>query len=325
MILNLVFLIAGLAILLYGANILIDSASALARKFNVPNIVIGLTIIAFGTSAPELAVNIMSAVNGNTELVFGNVIGSNIFNILGILGVTGIFSALLVNKNTTWIEIPLVLLAAVTLFIAGSDTIIDGSAESVISNSEGWLLISFFLIFMGYNISLVIKNKKEGKTEEDSDIPTKSYKTPIAIMLITVGLAMLIGGGKLIVKGASEIASLMGMSERVIGLTIVSIGTSLPELVTSIMAVRKGNVDIAIGNTVGSNIFNSFLVLGISATITPVAVGSAATVDLLVNLLASLLLFIFIFTGKGRKLERWESILFILILVSYMTWLVISQ
>ncbi|MFV0506428.1 MAG: calcium/sodium antiporter [Bacteroidales bacterium] len=324
MILNLVFLVVGLAILLYGANILIDSASTLARKFNVPNIVIGLTIIAFGTSAPELAVNIVSAINGNTELVFGNVVGSNIFNILGILGITGLFSALVVNKNTTWIEIPLVLLAAVTLFIAGSDAIIDGGAESVISRSEGWLLLSFFFIFMGYNISLVIKNKKEGITDDKNDTPTKSHSTLISILLIALGLAMLIGGGRLIVTGASKIASLLGMSERVIGLTIVSIGTSLPELVTSIMAVRKGNTDIAIGNTVGSNIFNSFLVLGVSATITPVTVGGAATLDLLVNLLASVLLFVFIFTGKGRKLEQWESLVFILILVSYMTWLVTS-
>ncbi|MFV0345792.1 MAG: calcium/sodium antiporter [Bacteroidales bacterium] len=324
MILNLVFLIAGLAILLYGANILIDSASALARRFNVPNIVIGLTIIAFGTSAPELAVNIISAVNGNTELVFGNVIGSNIFNILGILGITGLYSALLVNKNTTWIEIPLVLLASVSLFIAGSDRLIDGAAESVISHSEGWMLLSFFLIFMGYNISLVIKNKKEGKVENNDDASAKTYNTTKAILLILLGLAMLIGGGRLIVMGASEIALLMGMSERIIGLTIVSIGTSLPELVTSIMAVRKGNVDIAIGNTVGSNIFNSFLVLGVSATITPVAVGGAAMLDLLVNILASLLLFVFIFTGKGRKLERWESIIFVLILVVYMAWLVMS-
>ena len=310
-------LMAGFAALILGATKLVDAASSLASKMGIPSIVIGLTIVAFGTSAPELVVNVFAAVKGSTELVLGNVLGSNIFNVLAILGISSMIAPLSVKTNTTWIEIPLSLLAAVTVFILAGDVFLDNASQNVISRSEGIILLLFFLIFLVYNL-IVAKN---GGAEEHME--TKDYSTLKAVLFILLGLAGLIVGGRLIVISAVSIAESIGLSERVIGLTVVSIGTSLPELATSIIAVRKKNVDIAIGNVVGSNIFNIFLILGISGTIVPITINPSSFFDILINILAGLLLFIFIFTGKGRQLERWEGAVFLLLFISYFTYLII--
>ncbi|MGB7841608.1 MAG: calcium/sodium antiporter [Salinimicrobium sp.] len=310
-------LMAGFAALIFGATKLVDAASSLASKMGIPSIVIGLTIVAFGTSAPELVVNVFAAVKGSTELVLGNVLGSNIFNVLAILGISSMIAPLSVKTNTTWIEIPLSLLAAVTVFILAGDVFLDNASQNVISRSEGIILLLFFLIFLVYNL-IVAKN---GGEEEHME--TKDYSTLKAVLFILLGLAGLIVGGRLIVISAVSIAESIGLSERVIGLTVVSIGTSLPELATSIIAVRKKNVDIAIGNVVGSNIFNIFLILGISGTIVPITINPSSFFDILINILAGLLLFIFIFTGKGRQLERWEGAVFLLLFISYFTYLII--
>ncbi|WP_194973977.1 calcium/sodium antiporter [Aquiflexum lacus] len=320
MVIPVILLVLGFVLLVFGAEKLVDAASALAANFGIPNIVIGLTIVAFGTSAPEMVVNIFAAVSGSSEMVMGNVLGSNIFNVLGILGISALIYPLTVKSNTTWIEIPLSLLAAVLIWVLANDMLLDFQVGNLISRSDGLVLILFFVIFLVYNIT-VAKNSQE--TDEAVEIP-QGYTTTKSIFWILVGLAGLILGGKLIVDNAVELAQLFGMSERIIGLTIVSIGTSLPELATSVAAVRKKKVDIAIGNVVGSNIFNTFLILGLSSIITPVQVNQASNLDILTNILAGLLLFMFIFTGKGRALERWEGGLLLALYIGYLLVLVIN-
>jgi cation:H+ antiporter len=313
---NLLILLTGFVLLILGADKLVDAASSLASKLGIPNIVIGLTIVAFGTSAPELAVNVFASANENTEMVLGNVLGSNLFNVFAILGITSLIYPLTVKNNTTWIEIPLSFLAAVTVFILVHDVFLDNMSINMITRTDGLVLLLFFLIFLVYNITLSINSPDE------VEINTENYTYFKGVLLILLGLAGLIIGGRLIVSSAVNIAQSFGLSERVIGLTIVSIGTSLPELATSVIAVRKKNPDIAIGNVVGSNIFNIFLILGTSTVITPVIVESASFIDIALNLLAGGLLFAFLFTGKGRRLERWEGVIFLGIYIAYLIYII---
>jgi len=311
-------LIVGFFLLIYGANLLVDSASALAKRFNIPNIVIGLTIVAFGTSAPELVVNVFSAAEGNTSLALGNVIGSNIFNVAAILGLSAIIYPLSVKSNTTWIEVPLAFMAALLVFIIANDSYFDGIPSSVISRTDGIILLLFFIIFMAYNFQLIRKG------DNSDEIRVKEMTAVKSMLLIVGGLVLLVAGGRMIVYSAVELATSWGVPERIIGLTIVSVGTSLPELATSVVAARKKNTDIAVGNIVGSNIFNIFFILGLTAVIEPVPFQETAQVDLLLNLALSLLLFVFIFTGKGRRLERWEGVVFIGVYMGYLAYLLIS-
>ncbi|WP_081490422.1 calcium/sodium antiporter [Pontibacter sp. BAB1700] len=304
---------------MFGADKLVDAASSLAKKLGIPNIVIGLTIVAFGTSAPELVVNVFASINNNTEMVLGNVLGSNIFNVLAILGVSSVIYPLTVKRNTTWLEIPLSLLAAVAVLFVANDVFLDSAEANLISRSDGLLLLLFFCIFLVYNLMIA-----KGGNEDDEESETKDYTYLKAIFFIALGLGGLILGGRLIVTSAVGIAQAFGLSERIIGLTIVSVGTSLPELATSVVAVRKKNVDIAIGNVVGSNIFNIFLILGVSTVITPLQVSAASFTDIIFNIGAGLLLFIFIFTGRGRQLARWEGVVFLLLYLGYLG-LLISQ
>jgi len=313
---DLIFLIAGFLVLIFGANKLVDASSSLAAKFGIPNIVIGLTIVAFGTSAPEMVVNAIAAVNGKTEMVVGNVLGSNIFNVFGILGVCAIIYPLTVKSNTTWYEIPLSLLAALVAFVIAADVFLDQSFENLISRSDSLILLLFFAVFLVYNIAV----SKGEKPSEITEI--KNYSISKSLLFIVVGLAGLIIGGRLIVTSAVSLAELFGISNRVIGLTVISIGTSLPELATSIAAVKKKNVDIAIGNVVGSNIFNIFFVLGISGLIAPIVVEKSSNIDFMVNILASVLLFVFVFTGKYRRIDRWEGIAFLLLYLAYLGYII---
>jgi cation:H+ antiporter len=310
--LSLLFLLSGFIPLLYGATILVDSSSSLARRTNIPNIVIGLTIVAFGTSSPELLVNLFSSFAGSSELALGNVVGSNIFNTFLILGISALIVPLAVKSNTVWIEIPLSLLAALVVIVLANDTLIERAATSALTRIDGLMLLFFFMIFLGYNLKMML-----GGTFSE-EVAVKDYKVSTAIVLLLLGLVLLFVGGRVIVLFAVELAREFGLTERVIALTIVSAGTSLPELATSVVAVRKKNFDIAVGNIVGSNIFNIFFILGISAVITPIPLQSGANLDLMVNLAAGLLLFVFMFTGKGRRLERWEGMMFILIYLVYL-------
>jgi len=262
-------------------------------------------------------VNIFAAVDHNSSIALGNVLGSNIFNVLAILGISAFIYPLTVKSKTTWIEIPLALLSALLLIVVANDMLIDKGPESIISRIDGLILIAFFIIFLVYNFMLI----KAGSYDEE--FATKNYSIKKSILLIIVGFAFLVLGGKAIVYSATEIAKFFGISERIISLTIISIGTSLPELATSIIAARKRNVDIAIGNIVGSNIFNVFFILGTSAIIYPVTVSLSSQFDLIVNIIVSLLLFIFIFTGKGRRIDRWEGLVFMVLYITYVASLII--
>jgi cation:H+ antiporter len=316
MVFSLVLLLLGFVLLVYGADKLVEAASSIAAGLSIPNSVIGLTVVAFGTSAPELSVNVMAAVEGSGEMVMANVLGSNIFNGLVILGLCALVVPLTVKSLTTWIEVPLSFLAASLVWIVASDRWLDGAAIDLVSRSEGLVLLLFFIIFLGYSIA-VAKNAEALPDE----VPVLKMKPIRAVFWLIIGLAGLVIGGNFIVTNAIFLAQSFGLSERVIGLTIVSIGTSLPELATSLAAVKKKKVDIAIGNVVGSNIFNVFFILGLSSTIYPVDVTAGTFLDILMNGVAGLLLFVFIFSGKGRMLERWEGGIFLLLYLVYLGYL----
>ena len=305
MLLNIIYLLAGFIILVYGANLLVDGGAALAHRLKVPNIVIGLTVVAFGTSTPELVVNIISSIEGSSALALGNVLGSNIFPLFGPIGI---------KRSTTWIEIPLAVLAAVLILILAN-----GEPAGIITRAEGFCLLCFFAVFIAYTLFIA---KRGGQETEEVNI--KPYSLKKSVLFILLGLAGLVGGGRLLVDGAVSLAQMAGISERIIGLTIISIGTSLPELATSLIAARKKNADIAIGNVVGSNIFNTFLILGASAGISPLKVTTDSVTDLWVNIGVSVLLFIFVFTGKGRQINRWEGALFLTLYITYLTLLIVS-
>lgn len=319
MILSIVLLLVGFVVLVYGADKLVDAASGLALNYGIPNIVIGLTIVAFGTSAPEFVVNIFASISGSSEIVLGNILGSNIFNALGILGICAVMYPLTVKSNTTWIEIPMAFLAAIMVLILASDFLLNSGSDDFLSMGDGLVMLMFFIIFIVYNITLAMKPGEESDTVE-----VNKYTTGQAVIWILIGLGGLILGGKLIVDNAVELAINFGLSERVIGLTIVSIGTSMPELATSVAAVRKKKLDIAIGNVVGSNIFNIFFILGVSAIILPVPISEPNFTDIWMNILGGLLLFVFIFTGKGRRLERWEGVLMLGLYVAYLAALILN-
>lgn len=315
MIVNIIILLLGFVLLIAGADKLIDASSSLARRFNIPDIVIGLTIVALGTSAPELVVNIVASSKNESAMVLGNVLGSNIFNVLLILGVTSMAGRLIVKRNTTWLEIPLSFLAALIVLVVSSDMFLDNQPANVVSRTEGIILIGLFLIFLVYNVELA----KNGK--EENELKSKDQRIFISILWLLVGLAALIYGGHLIVEKATLLAKDFGISERVIAITIISVGTSLPELATSLVAVRKGKVDLAIGNVVGSSLFNIFLILGVSAIINPVKVADNSFLDIYLNILANLLLFVFLFFNIKRQLYRVEGFIFLLLYLCYIIFL----
>jgi cation:H+ antiporter len=309
---EIVITIVGFVFVIKGADLLVEGAGSLAKKFSVSDLVIGLTIVAFGTSMPELAVNIFACINGNTDIAIGNILGSNIANILLILGISGMIYPLVVTKGTVWKEIPLSLLAAFLLGIMANDILIDGAVKSELSRIDGLVLLSFFIIFLYYSFS--ISKRIEG---QESLIPKKKHNIRTISYMILTGLFALISGGKFVVDGAVEIATALGISQSTIGLTIVAVGTSLPELATSAVAAYKKNPEIAIGNVVGSNIFNIFFILGISSLIKPLGFGAKSNLDIGVLILSSIILFIFMFTGKRHKLDRWEAGLFLIIYAAY--------
>lgn len=314
-----VLLISGLVLLILGSNWMVDGASSLARRLNISDLVIGLTVVAFGTSSPELAVNLIASFNGNTDIAIGNVLGSNIFNILVILGITAIVMPVSVKNNTVWKEIPFSLLAIIVVAFMANDVMIDGYPNNEISRADGFVLLGFFSIFMAYTFVLA---KQSGPLME----PTrKIYPLPLATAMIVFGLAGLVIGGQFLVDGAVDIATRMGVSESVIGLTIVAAGTSMPELATSVVAAIKKNSEIAIGNVVGSNIFNLFLILGTSASIKPLQFNDHSNIDILVVIIASILMFMFVFTGKGRKIGRKEGIVLFLAYIGYTVHLLMNK
>ena len=316
MIISIILLLAGFLFLVKGADFLVDGSSSIATKLNISQIVIGLTIVAFGTSTPELIVNVFAAIELRSDVAFGNIVGSNIINIVLILGVAALISPLKTQKNTVWKEIPFALLGALVLLVLCNDNLL-GTSPNIISASDGIVLLLFFIIFMVYIFAI-------SKVESDNKVEVKDLTYIKIFAFISSGLIGLLIGGKLVVDNAVNIAVSIGISERVIGLTVVALGTSLPELFTSAVAAKKGNADIAVGNVVGSNIFNVFFVLAITAVIRPVPFKSAMNIDLLVMCFASLMLFFTMFTGRKREIDRWEAILFLIIYLCYTIWLLVA-
>jgi cation:H+ antiporter len=317
MLLDILLLGGGIALVILGANWLVDGASALALRLNIPPLIIGLTVVAFGTSTPELTVSVISAYTGKTDIAVGNIVGSNIFNILFILGVSSLITPLKVASSTVWKEIPLSLLAAIVLYIGVNDVIIDQGPIAIISRIDGIILLLFFVIFLYYTF---IQSRVGANAGDEEDIkPMAIWKS---VVFIAIGLVALVYGGKFMVDGASHIALGMGVPEAVVGLTIVAIGTSMPELATSVVAAYKKKSDIAVGNVVGSNIFNIFFILGVSATVAPLPLGNISQVDLWLNIIASVLLFMTAYIGRGHKLTRLEGILLLLVYMAYMVYLI---
>lgn len=318
MLFDIVLLLVGFAILIKGADFLVNGASSVAKKFNVSNIAIGLTVVAFGTSTPELVVSLLSAVEGKNDASFGNVIGSNNFNILFILGLAGLIYPLVVQRNTVKFEVPLALLAVLVLYILVNDKILWGT-ENLLSRWDAVILLFFFLLFLGY-----IYRTMSASTDLDQG-EIKIYSTPMATGMIVLGLAMLIGGGSLVVDSSVSIATQYGLSEKLIGLTILAAGTSLPELATSAVAAYRKNTDIAIGNVVGSNIFNIFFILGVTGMVHPISYNAAMNFDIHITLIATIVLMVFMFTINQRKLDRWEAFLLLIGYMVYTFYLVVND
>ncbi len=311
---SIVLLVAGLGFLVIGADALVRGASAIARGLGVSSLVIGLTVVAFGTSMPELTVNLYAAFTGATDIAIGNIVGSNIANILLILGISALIVPLTVKSSTVRWEIPLALVATLLVYVFGQDVALDGGIADVITRSDGVALVAFFIVFMFYIFALV-----------KADPPPPSEEGPAlavgpAIGLSLLGLVGLVAGGKLLVDSAIVLARFAGLSEALIGLTVVAVGTSLPELATSVVAAWRGEVDIAVGNVVGSNIFNIFWILGVTAMITPLPSPEGFARDAFVMVAATLALFVALFIGKRHQLERWQGGVF---LASYVAYIVI--
>jgi cation:H+ antiporter len=317
MFLQLFLLVIGLVLLVKGADWLVDGASVLAKKFKVSDLAIGLTIVAFGTSAPELVVNIVAASSNLPDLVFGNVIGSNNFNLFAILGIAGIITPLAVQSSTVWKEIPFSLLAAITLFFLANNYFL--SEQPFLSRYDGVILLGLFAGFL-YYVATQLKDSSEVET-----IAPKDYSNLKIGLLILGGLVGLVGGGKLVVDNAVAMAQSLGVSEKIIGLTIIAAGTSLPELATSVVAALKKNADIAIGNIIGSNIFNIFLILGASVLVRPLPFNPSFNTDLYLLLGGTTYLFFAMFTGKRQRLDRWEAVILLSIYLGYTTYLVLQE
>ena len=316
MLLQTIILILGFVVLIKGADVFVDGASGVAENFKLSKMLIGLTIVAFGTSAPEFAVSVKSIVSGSGDIVLGNVIGSNILNILLILGCSALFHTLHVKNNTVIKELPITMLFTLVFSVLLSDSIFDKGLVNTFTRGDGIVLLLFFCVFIYYLVS-VARNKVE--KEENKEM----MKLPKAIIFTVVGIVAIVLGSNLVVDSASKIAAIMGVSERIIALTIVALGTSLPELVTSVTATRKGEYDIAIGNVVGSNIFNIGMVIGIPVSIFGgIGTVTFSYIDLIVMITAAVLLFMFSF--KDYKISKREGIIFLLLFATYYSYVLLS-
>lgn len=314
MIIAILLIALGFVLLIKGADWMVAGSSALAKKNNISNLAIGLTIVAFGTSAPELVVNSFASFQGHSDIVFGNVIGSNNFNLFVILGIVGLISPLVVQSSTVWKEIPLSLFAVIILYVLGNHFFYQET--SALTRMDALLLFVMFGLFLFY----VYKQLKTDTVEpEIVSLPISTLKI---WTLIIAGLAGLVLGGKLVVDNAVQVATAMGVSEKIIGLTIVAAGTSLPELVTSVVAALRKNNDIAIGNIIGSNIFNIFLILSVSAFIRPIEYKPLFNFDLYLLAGGTVFLFLAMFTGAKKKLDRWEAALLLITYVFYTIYLI---
>ncbi|MEQ9376588.1 MAG: calcium/sodium antiporter [Imperialibacter sp.] len=317
MVLNFTLLIIGFVVLIKGADYLVNGASSLARGFKISNLVIGLTVVAFGTSTPELTVNLFSSVRGMNDAIYGNIIGSNLFNLLFILGIAGLIYPLSVQRTTVRYEIPFSLFCALILYFLVNDEIFFGSPENSLSRMEALVLLLLFGLFMFY----ILKTAKLEQDVESDKTGAKTLSTWLSVVYVVSGIVALVLGGKLVTDSAVYIARAFSMSEKLIGLTVLAAGTSLPELATSAMAAYRRNTDIAIGNVVGSNIFNIIFILGINGTVRPVPYNATMNADMFVLMLGTVALLLAMFTFKRNKLDRVEAGVFLAAYVLYSVYL----
>ncbi|AAQ66160.1 K+-dependent Na+/Ca+ exchanger related-protein [Porphyromonas gingivalis TDC60] len=316
MILNILLLIIGLALVVGGANFLTDGAASIAKRFRLSDLVIGLTVLAFGTSAPELTVSLMAALKGSADIAIGNVIGSNIFNILAIVGITALIMPLTMSNSTIRIEIPLTILSSAVLFFMANDRLFDMAGENVITRTEGFVLLAFFLIFLFYTF-----NMSKG---EESPGQVRQFALPLSIIMVIGGLVALVFGGDLFVDNAAMLAGRMGVSESVVAITIVAGGTSLPELVTTLVAAIKKRPGMAIGNIVGSNLFNILLILGVSSSISPIRIQGITVVDYGIFILSAILLYVFGLFFGDKTIKRFEGSILLSLFICYTVYLVMT-
>ena len=315
MITQLIILIVGFVVLIKGADIFVDGASSIALNLKLSKMLIGLTIVAFGTSAPEFAVSVKSIISGNADMLLGNVIGSNILNILLIIGICSLIHPIIVKSNTVKKEIPIVMLVSGLLFFLAKDNLFVSSVNEITRN-DGFIILLFFTIFIYYLISIM-----RNKTDEDSnEAPLSMFKS---ILFTVFGIACIVIGSNVVVDSASKIATILGVSQRMIALTVVAFGTSLPELVTSIVSVRKGEQEILVGNIVGSNIFNIGIVTGVPvALFGGIPAVGFSMIDLIAMIVAAILLFVFSF--KDRRIDKFEGIIMLIIFIVYYTFVIIG-
>ncbi len=336
--LSILFFLIGIALIVFGANALTDGSAALARRLGLSQLMVGLTIVAFGTSAPELVVSLTSALKGSSDISLGNVVGSNSFNVLAIGGVVALIAPLRVTRSTVRREIPLMLLASLVVSVMAFDHFFSGigATTNVIDRGEGLVLLGFFAIFLAYTIA--ISKPEEGapllvdapsaeataSAQVEEQAPKKQKPVWVLLLLIVLGLGGLVFGGQLFVDAATDIARALGMSEAVIGLTLVAAGTSMPELATSVVAAMKGEHELAVGNIVGSGIFNIFFILGATATITPIYVSGLGMLDFVVMIVSAALLYLFaVFYGE-RTISRLEGGLLLGGYIAYTTYLLMQ-
>lgn len=326
-----ILIIVGFTLLVVGANFLVDGAVGIAKRFHVPDLIIGLTIVALGTSAPELAVNLFASMDdATTDIALTNIIGSNTINTFIILGAAALVYPIKSQVDSRKFDIPMSLLAPVALLLLA------WCFDDQLSRTDGIILLLVFAFFMSVTVLNTIKTRKALKQETLSglhngatdaadntpDATVKPIRLWVAILMVVGGLVMLVVGGQVIVNSATKIAESLGISQAIIGLTIVALGTSLPELATSVVAAMKKNSDIALGNVIGSNIFNVFLVLGISATIRPLPAYSNMVADIIMTALGSLLVLVFVTTNKKHEIKRWEGLTLLCIYVTYLIWII---
>ena len=315
-VLQILLLVVGFVLLIKGADWLVDGASSVASNFKVSKLLIGLTIVAFGTGAPELAVSFSSLINGNTDILIGNVIGSNIINVLLLIGIAAVIRPIKVRKDTVSKELPLLLLISTALIVLILDVNLSGAIMNTFSRADAIICLLFFAIFLYYIISLARKNKKEAK-----EVEKPKYKLGKSFLFVIFGLIGVVGGSELVVNSASTIASAIGISERIISLTVIALGTSLPELVTTVSAARKGESDLLVGNIVGSNIFNICIVLALpvvfAGSITP---NNFQAIDLVMLIFSSIL--VCLLARHNHKITRFDGALMLIIFAAYYGFLI---
>jgi cation:H+ antiporter len=317
MILSSILVFVGFVLLIQGADWMVNGSTWLAKKNKIPDLAIGLTIVAFGTSAPELVVNTVASFDGHSDIVLGNIIGSNNFNLFAILGIVGLIFPIAVQSSTVWKEIPISLFAAITFLVLANGYLFYDTIG--LSRINGLILIVLFFLFLFY----IFKQMKSDTQVSEAVVIEVSNKKIWGFIIM--GLIGLVIGGKLIVDNAVFIASGLGVSEKIIGLTIIAAGTSLPELMTSVVAALKKNSDIAIGNIIGSNIFNIFLILSVSSLVRPIKFSTVFNPDIYMLIGGTVFLFIAMFTGQKKRLDRWEAGLLLLTFIAYTTYLISKE